>query len=146
MLSDFFHGSKDPSVNIFLRLTDPDFGMPDVFYMMDEIGKVQVLRRFQKREEDTPYCGTFEILHKTERGNRFCLIMRRRPDERPVPEEFQMLSEDAQDVYIVAEYYPGVMSRIYLRGLSEETVQSITDEYVKKVLRRKKRKKLPFTK
>ena len=130
--------NKDPSVNPYLRMMDPDIGMPDMFYMMDEIGRVQVLRRFQKREDDFVYCGTFEVLHKTERGRRFCVVMRRRKDERLVPPEHAIESPEELNALVVAEYYPGVMSRIYLRGLGQNTMQSVVDEYVQRMCRKRR--------
>ena len=130
--------NKDPSVNPFLRMIDPDLGMPDMFYMMDEVGRIQVLRRYQKREDGFVYCGTFEVLHKTERERRFCVVLRRRPDELRVPPEFAMASPEERNVLVVAEYYPGVMSRIYLKKLPQTMMQSVVDEYVDRMCRRRR--------
>ena len=136
--------SKDPSVNPYMRLIDPDLGMPETFYMMDEIGRDQVLRRFNKCDGEFCYTGTFRILYKTERLKRHCLIMRRRPDERRVPDQFRVRGPEDMQSLVIAEYYPGVMSRIYLKGLSENLMQDITDEYIRRVLRRKRRRLLPM--
>ena len=130
--------SKDPSVNPYLRMTDPDLGMPDIFYIMDEIGRVQVLRRYQKRENGFTYCGTFEVMHKTERPRQFCIVLRRRPDELIVPPEFKMTGPEEMNELVVAEYYPGVMSRVYLKGLSSGTMQSVVDEYVHRLCRKRR--------
>lgn len=137
--------SRNPSVNPYVRMMDPDIGTPDAFYMMDEIGKVQVLRRFVKPLDKsdrqamlTPsYCGTFEILFKTERLGRFCLIMRRRPDEWRVPPEFEIQDKQELETMIIAEYYPDVLCRIYMRGLPEETAKSVAEEYITRRNRRR---------
>lgn len=145
MLETLRRKSRDPSVNPYQRLIDPDLGMPDVFYMMDEIGRMQVLRKFRKNTEqagDFCYCGTYRILHKTERGSRFCLVMHRTPDERRVPAQYEIAGEEELQRLVIAEYYPGVMSRIYLKGLPEDLVQEIMDEFIHRALRRKKRKRL----
>ena len=137
--------SRAPSVNPYMRMIDPDLGMPDIFYMMDEIGRTQILRKYTVGDDQKVlpcYCGTYEILYKTERAGRFCLIMHRCPDEWQVSEHHRMEGEEEMRSLIVAEYYPGVLCRIYLKGLSRETVESITEEFVHRVLRKKKRKKL----
>lgn len=144
MLEKLRRKSKDPSVNPYMRLIDPDLGMPNVFYMMDEIGRVQVLRKYLKEDDLISYCGTFEILYKTEKGGRFCLVMRRRPDEWAVRPEHRLVNDDMESL-IIAEYYPGVMSRIYLKGLPEDTVKTIADDYVRRLIRKKKRSKLGFS-
>ena len=40
MIETLKHKSKDPSVNLLLRLMDLDGTSPDIFYMMDEIDRV----------------------------------------------------------------------------------------------------------
>lgn len=144
MLTKLRQKSRDPSVNPYQRLIDPDLGMPDEYYMMDEIGRVQVLRKFKASQEVLGgiYCGTYEILYKSEKGRRFCLVMRRIRDEWGVPPDHRMQSPDDMKMLHVAEYYPGVMSRIYLKGLPEAVVQEIIDDFARKMARRKRKKKL----
>ncbi len=150
MLERLRRKSRNPSVNPYMRIMDPDIGTPDAFYMMDEIRDprrktrrpVQVLRRYTKAEMLPEYCGTYEVLYKTERLGRFCLIMRRRPDEWKVPPEHQIQSEEELETMIIAEYYPDVLCRIYLKGLSEAAVKEITEEYVTRLLRSKRRRRL----
>ena len=145
MIHKFRQKSRDPSVNPYMRMIDPDLGMPDIFYMMDEVGRTQILRKFQTCRDQIgmfDYCGTYEILYKTERHRRFCLVMHRVRDEWRVAEPHRIESEEEYKKIIVAEYYPGVMSRIYLKGLPEQVVQEITDDFVRRMLKRKKRKRL----
>ena len=47
-------------------------------------------------------------------------------------------SPEEMNELVVAEYYPGVMSRVYLKGLSNETMQSVVDEYVHRLCRRRR--------
>ena len=135
--------NKDPSVNPFLRLMDMDQTSPSIFFMMDEVGDMQILRKYDWSEELPVYCGTYEVLHKTELYRKFCLIMRRIRDESRVPPAHAMLSDEEMQSLIVMEYYPGTQGRIFMRGLSEAAMQQIVDEYLKIQARRQRRKRLP---
>ena len=118
--------SRDPSVNLYLRLMDLDGTSPTTFYMMDEIGRTQVLLEYDWSGEWPVFCDTYEVLYKTELYGKFCLIMRK-------------YREKGLDGCIVMEYYPGTQGRIFMRGLSEASVKLIVDEFMRKVKRRKKR-------
>ena len=128
---------KNPNKLMTMRLFDPNFGSPDIFYMMDEVDRMQILRKFHKAERDMIYLGTYHIMYKTQDQDRFCLIMKRIADEWRVPKGMVDPSELEPDVYVIAEYYPGTHGRIFLRGLSAESISRIIEKY-----ERKTRKKL----
>ena len=122
---------------VFRRIWDPNFLAPDVFFVMDEIEDRQVLRKFHTTSGLPAYCGTYHVIFKTEDMDRFCLIMRRIGNEWAVSADYEHKSEFEENTYIVAEYYPGTHSRIYLKGLSEQALDRVIRKY-----ERKTRKKL----
>lgn len=122
---------------VFRRIWDPNFLAPDVFFVMDEIEDRQVLRKFHTTSGLPAYCGTYHVIFKTEDMDRFCLIMRRIGNEWAVSADYENKSEFEENTYIVAEYYPGTHSRIYLKGLSEQALDRVIRKY-----ERKTRKKL----
>ena len=129
--------TKNPNDTVFRRIWDPDFLTPDIFFSMDEIGNRQVLRKFHKGEGLPTYGGTYQVIYKTSEDDRFYLIMRRIKNEWAVPPDFENKAEFEENTFIVAEYYPGTHSRIYLKGLSEQALDRIIKKY-----ERKTRKKL----
>ncbi len=133
-------GKKNPSDTVFRRIWDPDFLTPDDFFVMDEIGKKQILRGYVKGAGNPVYIGTYHIIFKTSEGDRFYLIMHRIKDEWRIPEKYTERAKAEKKVFIVAEYYPGTHSRIYLKGLGEETIDRIVKKY-----ERKTRKKLTMS-
>ena len=132
--------SRKPSVNPYMRFMDIDFDTPDIFYVMDEIGEKQILRKYDKSSGGFEYCGTYQVLYKTERFSRHFLIMRRIANERPVPPEHHAVSGEEYETRVVAEYYPGLMCRVYLKGVSESMMQELTEDYQKKLARRQRRR------
>ena len=127
----FDREKEDPLKNVIMKIFDPNIDSPDVFYKMDEIDDMQVLRKYDKSTGEVRYAGTYEVLFKTEDLNRLCLIMTRIPNEKPVDDNLTSLSEEL-GALIVCEYAPGTHSRIYLKGVSEEAVHRIVDKYEKK--------------
>ena len=122
--------SKAGSGNgVVRRVMDPDYQTPYVFYAMDEVKGRQILHRFDKSSGVPEYTGTFQILFKTEDMNRFCLIMRRIRDRWRVPDEYRDSYELEKGVYIVAQYYPGTQSRIYLKGLHGPALERVITSY-----------------
>ena len=134
--------SKNPSVNLYLRLMDMDNTSPDIFFMMDEIEDIQILRKYDWSGQLPQYCGTYEVLYKTERYGRFCLIMRRIMNEWKVAPHHTISSGEELETCIVMEYYPGTQGRIFMRGLSEETMQQIIQEYTAVLNRRRRIRRL----
>ena len=128
-------GSGDP---VTKRWIDPNYGTPDVFYMMDEIKGRQVLHRFDKSTGVAMYTGTFRVLFKTEDMGDFCLIMRRVRNHWRVAGEYEDSYELEKGVYIVARYHPGLQSRIYLKGLQGPALERVVAKYEGRF-----RKKLP---
>ncbi|MDO4869802.1 MAG: hypothetical protein Q4A65_05950 [Bacillota bacterium] len=126
-----------PVDTVTRRFIDPNFLTPDEFFMMDEIKGRQILRKYDKGNGMPLYLGTYMIIFKTEDLGKFCLIMKRIKNEWRVPAEYVDESETGADTFIVAEYYPGTHSRIYLKGLGAPAVQRIVKKY-----ERKARKKL----
>ncbi|MBE6029125.1 MAG: hypothetical protein E7226_03120 [Clostridiales bacterium] len=114
---------------VFRRIWDPNFLTPDIFFVMDEIGEKQVLRKFHTTSGVPAYCGTYHVIFKTEDMDRFCLIMRRIRNEWAVSAEYENKTEFEENTYIVAEYYPGTHSRIYLKGLSEQALDRVIRKY-----------------
>ena len=137
--AEYMENKASPANDVVRRIWDPNYLTPDVFYVMDEIKRHQILRRFDKSEGEPGYAGTFQILFKTEDLDKFCLIMRRLPNERPVLERYAESYEREKDLYIIASYYPGTHSRIYLRGLGAPAMTRVVEKY-----ERKMRKKLPI--
>ena len=132
---------KAGSGNGVVRMVvDPDYRSPDVFYAMDEVKQKQVLHRFDKSSGAPVYTGTFQVLYKTEDMDRFCLIMRRIRDRWRVPAEYKDSYEQERSTFIVAQYYPGVQSRIYLKGLGAEALERVVAKYETRF-----RRKLPET-
>ena len=129
--------SRHPNRLMAMRLFDPNFASPDIFYTMDEIGRMQILRKYDKATGNPLYLGTYHIMYKTQDLDRFCLIMKRIENEWRVPKEYIDPTELEPNTYVIAEYYPGTHGRIYLRGLSAESINRIIDKY-----ERKTRKKL----
>ena len=127
---------EDPLRKTVMRIFDPNIDSPDVFFRMDEIDDIQILRKYDKSSGEVRYAGTYEILYKTEDLDRFCLIMTRAANEKEVPVDLEPLS-DEYNAWIVCEYYPGVRGRIYLKGLPEAAVDRILAEYEKKLRKRK---------
>ena len=121
---------------VFRRICDPDFLTPDIFFNMDEIGERQVLRKFHKASGSPVYAGTYQVIYKTSEGDRFYLIMRRIRNEWGVPPELENKAEFEENTFIVAEYYPGTHSRIYLKGLSEGALDRIIKKYERKTRKR----------
>ena len=128
-------GSGDP---ITKRWLDPDYGTPDIYYVMDEIKGRQVLHRLDKSTGDTLYTGTFRVLFKTEDMGDFCLIMRRIRNQWRVRGEHEDSYELERGVYIVARYNPGIQGRIYLKGLQGPALERVVAKY-----EGRRRKKLP---
>lgn len=122
---------EDPLRNVVMRVFDADIDSPDVYFMMDEVGKDQILRKYDKSTGTRRYAGTYKILYKTNERDKFYLIMTRIQDELKVDDELQNISDEL-DVWIVCSYTPGIKGRIYLHGLPEETVSRITNEYARK--------------
>ena len=121
---------------VFRRIWDPNFLTPDVFFVMDEVKDRQVLRKYHTTSGVPAYCGTYHVIFKTEDMNKFCLIMRRIRNEWAVAEEFENKSEFEENTFIVAEYYPGTHSRIYLKGLSEQALDRVIRKYERKTRRK----------
>ncbi|MGX8774152.1 MAG: hypothetical protein ACSW8G_03750 [Bacillota bacterium] len=135
-----FDREKEDSLRkVVMKIFDPNIDSPDVFFKMDEIDDVQILRKYDKSSGEVRYAGTYEVLFKTEDLNRLCLIMSRIENEKPVADDLTPLAEEL-GALIVCEYAPGTHSRIYLKGLSEDAVNRIVDKYEKKQRRRGKRK------
>lgn len=126
----------DPLYNVVMKIFDPNIDSPDVFYQMDEVGDVQILRKFDKSSGEVRYAGTYEVLYKTEDLNRFCLIMTRIENEKEVPADLQPLS-DEYGARIVCAYEPGARGRIYMKELPEAAVDRIVSEYEKKKSKKK---------
>ena len=136
----FFDREKeDPLRKVVMKIFDPNIDSPDVFYKMDEIDDMQVLRKYDKSSGEVRYAGTYEVLFKTEDLNRLCLIMSRLTDEEHVPDDLKPVSDES-DALIVCEYAPGTHSRIYLKGVSEDAVHRIVDKYEKKQRKKGRRK------
>ena len=131
----FDRKKEDPLRKAVMKIFDPNIDSPDVFFKMDEIGDMQVLRKYDKASGDVRYAGTYEILFKTEDLNRFCLIMTRIANEYPVAPDLEPLSDEL-DAWIVCEYTPGTHGRIFVKGLPQEAVERITAQYEKKRSRR----------
>ncbi len=130
---------KNPNNTVYRRVWDPNYLTPDVFFVMDEIKRKQILRKYHKGTVEPIYLGTYLIVYKTEDLGKFCLIMKRIKNEWRVPQEYVDDSELEADAFVVAEYYPGTHSRIYLKGLGEQAVERIVAEF-----ERKTRRKLTF--
>lgn len=126
---------KDPLRDVVMKIFDPNIDSPDVFFKMDEAEGNQILRKYDKSSGEVRYAGTYEILFKTEDLNRFCLIMTRIANEKPVDADLTPLGEEL-DAWIAAEYSPGTHGRIYLKALSQEAVERITGQYEKKLSKR----------
>ena len=142
MLETLKKRNKDPSVNPYLRLMDMDNTSPKIFYIMDEIGRMQILRKYDWHDTLPQYCGTYEILHKTEKGNRFCLIMQRIANEMKIAPHHMPLSDEERRAFIVVEYYPGTQGRVFTRALSDETMRDVINEYIAKENRRNRIRRL----
>ena len=123
---------EDPLRKTVMRIFDANIDTPDIFFKMDEIGDDQVLRKYDKSSGEVKYAGTYKILYKTDRRDKFYLIMTRIKDEAEISKDI-LASADEFDAWIVCRYEPGVKGRIYLFGLPEETIESITEEYAKKM-------------
>lgn len=134
---EFKANYKNPNNTVYRRVWDPSYLTPDIFFVMDEVKRKQILRKFRKGPVEPIYLGTYLIIYKTEDMGRFCLIMKRIKNEWRVPQEYVDESELEEDTFVVAEYYPGTHSRIYLKGLGEQAVERIVTEF-----ERKTRKKL----
>ena len=137
--AEYKANKSNPADTVFRRLCDPDFLTPDTFFNMDEVKGRQILRKYEKGGVNQTYLGTYLVIYKTEDLGKFCLIMRRIKDERPIPPEYAERADAEEGTYIVAEYYPGIHSRIYLRGLSAEALDRVVKKY-----ERRFRKKLPL--
>jgi len=133
-------GKKNPNSAMYKRIWDPDFLTPDDFFVMDEIGKRQILRGYSKASGKPVYIGTYHIVYKTTDMDRFCLIMRRIKNEWRIPPEYEQRAKEERKVFIIAEYYPGTHSRIYLKGLGGPAIDRIIKKY-----ERKTRKKLTMS-
>ncbi|MBR0127305.1 MAG: hypothetical protein IJL99_03505 [Firmicutes bacterium] len=131
---------KNPNEAVFKRIWDPDFLTPDDFFVMDEIGKRQILRGYNKASGTPEYIGTYHIIYKTTDMDKFCLIMRRVKDEKKIPEEYAERAKEERKAFIIAEYYPGTHGRIYLKGLGGPAIDRIIRKY-----ERKTRKKLTMS-
>lgn len=127
---------RGPLSKAIMKIFDPNIDSPDVFFKMDEVDGVQILRKYDKSSGGVRYAGTYEILFKTEDLERFCLIMTRTANEWPVAMDLKPLS-DENDAWIVCEYAPGTHGRIYMKGLSEEAIERVVRKYEKKQNRRK---------
>ena len=57
--------THNPNDTVFRRVWDPDFLTPDIFFNMDEIEEMQVLRKFHKGCGRPVYAGTYQVLFKT---------------------------------------------------------------------------------
>ena len=121
---------EDPLRKPIMKIFDANIDSPDVFYRMDEIEGAQILRKFDKSGGEPRYAGTYQILFKTDEGDRFYLIMTRVENELPVDADLESLSDEL-DSLIVCRYAPGVRGRIYLYGVTEEAIKRITDQYAK---------------
>jgi len=130
--AEYKANKSTPADAVFRRMWDPNFLTPDVFFVMDEIKGAQYLRKFDKSPGYAVYTGTYRIIFKTEDMGKFCLIMRRVANERKVPAEFSNEAEFEPDTYIVSEYYPGILSRIYLRGLGDQAMERVIKKYEQK--------------
>ena len=117
---------------VFRRLWDPNFLTPDIYFTMDEKKGRQILRKYNKSTGNPVYAGTYLIIFKTEDLEKFCLIMKRVKDEKPVPPEYANDAEFEPNTYIVSEYYPGIHSRVYLRGLSDDALARVIKKYEQK--------------
>ena len=122
---------EDPLRKPLRKIFDADIDSPDVYFMMDEIGDVQILRKQDKSNDQTRYAGTYAILYKTDDADRFYLIMTRIEDEAEIDTDLQS-GADEKDALIVCQYTPGVKGRIYMHGVPEETMQKIIEEYARK--------------
>ena len=130
--AEYKANKANPTDAVFRRLWDPNYLTPDVYFTMDEIKGRQIMRKYNKSSGEAVYTGTYLSIFKTEDLNKFCLIMKRIKDEWEVPPEYANDTEFEPDTYIVAEYYPGIFSRIYLRGLNEEALDRVIKKYEQK--------------
>ena len=121
-----------PMDAVFRRLWDPNFLTPDIYITMDEKKGRQILQKYNKASGSPVYAGTYLIIFKTEDLEKFCLIMKRVKDEKPVPPEYANDAEFEPNTYIVSEYYPGIHSRVYLRGLSDDALARVIKKYEQK--------------
>lgn len=104
---------------------DMDGTSPTTFFMMDEIGRKQILKEYDWSEALPVYRGSYEILYKTELHERFCLVMRR-------------YAKAGDDTCYVMEYYPGTQGRIFMKGLSESNMEKVINEYAKRLGRKRR--------
>ena len=130
--AEYKANKANPTDAVFRRLWDPDYLTPNIYFTMDEIRGRQILRKYNKSSGQGVYAGTYLIIFKTEDMGRFCLIMKRVRDEREVPPEYANEEEFEPDTYIVTEYYPGIHSRIYFRGLSNDALDRVIRKYEQK--------------
>ena len=102
----FFNRDKeDPLKNVIMKIFDPNIDSPDVFYKMDEIDDMQVLRKYDKSTGEVRYAGTYEVLFKTEDLNRLCLIMSRIANEKPVASDLTPLSEELGALIVCGDHH-----------------------------------------
>lgn len=139
-MSIFDRNKKDPLRDVVMKIFDPNIDSPDVFFKMDEMDGKQILRKYDKSSGEVRYAGTYEILFKTEDLNRFCLIMTRIANEKPVDADLVSLGEE-YDTWIAAEYSPGTHGRIFLKPLPQEVVMRITEKYEKKLSKKRRASK-----
>lgn len=139
-MSIFDRNKKDPLRDVVMKIFDPNIDSPDVFFKMDEMDGKQILRKYDKSSGEVRYAGTYEILFKTEDLKRFCLIMTRIANEKPVDADLTPLGEE-YDTWIAAEYSPGTHGRIFLKPLPQEVVMRITEKYEKKLSKKRRASK-----
>ena len=137
MFENLKRRSKDPSVNIVLRLMDLDGTSPKTFYIMDEIGRTQILQEYDWSGDLPEYRRTFEVLYKTEVSGRFCLIMQQLIQPQTLAQK-----QDNEPPLYVMEYYPGTQGRIFMKALSEENMKQVIEKYTQ--FRQRRLRRLPL--
>lgn len=160
--------SKDPLLTAVNKVADPDWTASGekYFWKKHYRGKeLPVLMQFERNEEERAYyyCGTYAILHDTERFGALYLVLKR--IEHPEAEELAEQEMSARDFFFefdalgelpgtlngisvkdgtvqnkypvgaafVAEYSPTGFGRLELKAPSSAANSGVLEEYNKKV-------------
>lgn len=124
-----YRKKPDPLEQAVMRILDPSRDSPDIFYKMDEIDGVQVLRKFDESSGERLYCGTYEVLYTDERYDMECIILRRIANEEPVLTDDNMRDEWGKLIF--ARYVPAYGFRILLYKLPDATAAWLKEQYQK---------------
>ena len=127
-----------PFTEYFCRVFDPDWTPSGSRYYYkleyDQEGSPDKLRRFWKEGDGgSLYCGTYKILYTTERYGKHYVIIQRIENETFDDIRYIGDAETTDEIgdSFVAEYYPTGWGRIELNTTTQETLKSVSDEYVK---------------